>query len=117
MDVSELAKKLGAEAITEPEPHKRALSGYAGDFISRALVKAGSGSVWITVMANVNVAAVAFLADVSAVILAEGVRPDEDTVREAENHGVNIYSSSRTAFELCGEIGGFLAEPEESQGS
>ncbi len=108
MTASELSKKLGAQPAAEPEPGREVTGGYTGDLLSRVMGKAEADSVWVTIMTNVNVVAVASLADVSAVIMAEGVRPDGEAVLAAKQHGVNLYLSEKPAFELCGEIQALL---------
>ena len=52
-------------------------------------------------MSNVNIVAVATLADVSCILLAEGVVPDEDVLSVAKAKGVNVLSSKLPAFELA----------------
>ena len=72
---------------------------YIGDLLSWVMGRARADSVWITIMSNVNVLAVATLADVSAVILAEGVVPDEEFLKVAKAKGVNLFVSSLPAYE------------------
>ncbi len=54
---------------------------YVGDLLSWVMGRAGSNSAWITIMSNVNVAAVAVLAELSMIILAENVKPDADLLK------------------------------------
>ena len=61
--------------------------------------RAKADSAWITIMSNVNVLAVATLADTSAVILAEGVMPDDEFIAIAKAKGVNLFVSSLPAYE------------------
>ena len=46
------------------------------DLLSIAMGQAPSGSAWVTVMSNLNTLAVASLADVACVILAENAQTD-----------------------------------------
>lgn len=108
MTATELAAKLNATSIVEPALDREVTCGYTGDLLSRVMGRAESDSVWVTIMTNVNVVAVASLADVSAVVFAEGVKPDEAAVEAAREHGVNLYASDKPAFELCGEISALL---------
>ncbi len=77
---------------------------YAGDLLSRAMSRVEEGNIWITIMSNVNVIAVASLTEVAAVILAEGVRLPDDVKAAAEEKGISVYSSDMTAYELCAKI-------------
>ena len=77
---------------------------YIGDLLSWVMGRAESMSAWITIMNNVNIVAVAALADVSCIILAEGVSVSDEVKEKAKTQGVNILSSGKTAYELAAEI-------------
>jgi predicted transcriptional regulator len=62
--------------------------------------KAPGDCAWITVMNNVNVVAVASLADVSCVIMCEGATPDEQAAKKANDIGMPILLSDLPAFEI-----------------
>jgi serine kinase of HPr protein (carbohydrate metabolism regulator) len=63
--------------------------------------KAQTDNVWITIMSNINIVAVASLADVACIVLAEGVTVDETIRTTAEAKGINLYTSEKTAYELA----------------
>ena len=58
------------------------------DLLSIAMGQAPSGSAWVTVMSNLNTLAVASLADVACVILAENAQTDNSA--SADNAGVSM---------------------------
>ena len=66
------------------------------------------GNVWITIMSNVNIIAVASLADVACILLAEGVTLEENVRQTAEQKGINVYSSPKTAYELAARLADLL---------
>ena len=70
--------------------------------------RAQSGDAWITIMSNINVAAVASLSDTACVILAEGVKLDADALSAAQQKDINILSSEKSAYELAVTLGGLL---------
>ena len=70
--------------------------------------KAESGNVWITIMSNVNIIAVASLTDVSCIILAEGVEVDENVLNTAKQKGVNILMSEKSAFEIASGVANLI---------
>ncbi len=74
---------------------------YCCDLLSVAMGKAPSGAVWVTVMANVNTLAVAALAEVACIILAEGVLADEQTVKKAKEQGITVLSAGEPVFETA----------------
>ena len=74
--------------------------GYAGDMLSWVMGRAKEGSVWMTIMSNQNVAAVALMADVSCVVLTENVKPDDDLLEQANKKGLPVFTSSLSTYEL-----------------
>lgn len=78
---------------------------YAGDLLSWVMSHAVYGDIWITIMSNINVVAVASLTECACVIMAEGVEPDEEVKRVAAEKGVTLFSDSRSAYELCCLVG------------
>ena len=74
---------------------------YAGDLLSRAMSHIAEGNLWITIMSNINVVAVASLTEASAVILAEGVTMTDDVLEAAKEKGVAVYTSDMTVYEIC----------------
>lgn len=85
---------------------------YAGDLLSWVMSHAQYGDVWVTIMANINVVAVASLTECACVIMAEGVVPDEEVVRVAKEKDITIFSDSRSTYELCCLVGRYLKENE-----
>ena len=83
----------------------RIVSGaYVGDLLSWVMGRAKADDAWITIMSNINIVAVAALADVALIILAEDVEVDENVKATALEKGINIYSSSKTAYCLAAEL-------------
>lgn len=106
MTAMELRLKLDCELIAgSEETLSREVSGaYCGDLLSWVMGRAEAGNAWITIMPNINVAAVASLADVSCVILAEGARPDKELLARAEREELPLFASPKSAYELCWRI-------------
>lgn len=77
---------------------------YTGDLLSWVMSRLTEDEVWITIMSNVNVVAVASLADAACVILAEGVEPDADALNAAKAKGITLLSSDLYAYSLCVKI-------------
>ncbi|MBQ6789277.1 MAG: hypothetical protein IJO81_03725 [Clostridia bacterium] len=108
MKLSVLAEKLGLTLLAGDPPEE--FDGvYAGDFLSRAMSRVGEGEVWITIMNNVNVIAVASLTDAACVILAEDVGLDDAARAAADSKGVCVYSSGKTVYELCRDIAAIVS--------
>ena len=82
--------------------------GYAGDMLSWVMGRAKEGSVWMTIMSNQNVAAVALMADVACVVLTENVKPDDALVAQANLRGVPLFTSQLSTYELSCRLSEFL---------
>ena len=81
---------------------------YVCDLLSLVMGRAQEGDAWVTVQANVNVAAVAALAGVACVILPENIKPEQITAEKADAEGIPVISSEKTAFELAVIFGDFV---------
>lgn len=101
MTVSELAVALEFSTLTLPEPEREISGAYIGDLLSWVMGRAREGCAWITIMTNVNVIAVASLADVACVILSEGVTIDRDILEAAKQKGINVLSSPLPSYETA----------------
>ena len=108
MTVEQLIKELDLKAFIVAEGEREIQGGYAGDLLSWVMGGANVGDAWVTIMTNINVIAVASLADVACVILSESVTPDEEMINVAKAKGINLLGSDKTTFALCGEIGNIL---------
>lgn len=101
MTVEQLIKDMGLTAISLPSPNREVSGAYIGDLLSWVMGRACEDNVWITIMSNSNVIAVATLADVSCIILAEGVSPDDGVTETAIAKGINLLSSNESAYEIA----------------
>ena len=63
--------------------------------------KAQSGDAWITIMSNLNILAVASLTDTSCVILAEGVKLEEEVIETAKQKNINIISAQCSIYDTA----------------
>ena len=108
MNVKELSEALLLKPLNEEDTSREINGAYTGDLLSRVMGRAKTDNVWITIMSNVNVVAVATLCDVSMVILAEGSVLDEDALEKARSQGINIYTSDNTSYELCHKVAKFI---------
>lgn len=105
MTVSNLIDVLSLREYTVTDREREVTGGYAGDLLSWVMGRASEGDAWVTIMSNINVVAVASLADVSCVLLAEGVSVPEDVLAAAADKGVTLLGSDRPTYELCKALG------------
>ena len=106
MTVNEIVTLCEFNVLSLPFPDREVSGCYIGDLLSWVMGRAREDNVWITIMSNINTIAVASLADVSLVILAEGVTLDEDVLAAAKEKNINVVTSDLAAFETAGMLFG-----------
>ncbi|MCR5150979.1 MAG: hypothetical protein K6B52_07115 [Clostridiales bacterium] len=77
---------------------------YIGDLLSWVMNTLQEGQLWVTIMSNINILAVASLKEASAIILAEGVKLPEDIQETAKAKGINVLSSTMPAYETAKKL-------------
>ena len=101
MTVQMLKDHLSLTALTLPDGEREIRGVYVGDLLSWVMGRAQADNVWLTIMSNLNIVAVATLADVSCIILCEGVTLEESVRSTAEAKGVNILTTEAPAYETA----------------
>lgn len=101
MTVNELAAMPGFTAVAIPDGEREINNVYIGDLLSWVMGRAKADNAWITIMSNINIVAVASLADVACIILAEGVTLESTVAETANAKGVNILTSDLPAYETA----------------
>ncbi len=105
MTVQELADALALTVFNLDEPDWPVAGGYCGDLLSWVMGRAVAGGAWLTIMSNVNVAAVAALADVACVILTEGVQPDPPLLERARAQGIALLGTELSTYDCAVRLG------------
>lgn len=78
------------------------------DLLSIAMSKAPAGCAWVTVMANINTLAVASLTETAVIIMAEGVKLDEETRKKAELQGITVLASNQSIYHTAKQVDDWL---------
>lgn len=104
MTVEKFVEALSLEVLTMPDPNREITGGYAGDLLSWVMGRAQSGDAWVTIMSNINVVAVASLADTACVVIAEAVEVEDEIIARAESQGVNLLRTVDPLFVACCKI-------------
>ena len=104
MTVNELIDRAYLTPLALPCPDREVDGAYLGDLLSWVMGRASQDNAWITIMSNINIVAVASLSDVSCVILAESVTPDEQVIATARDKGVNLLRSEADAFSIARKL-------------
>ena len=101
MTVTDLKNALNLTSVSLPEGDREIRGVYIGDLLSWVMGRAQADNVWLTIMSNLNIVAVATLSDVSCIVLCEGVTLDENVKSTAEAKGVNILTTEAPAYEMA----------------
>lgn len=97
----QLAQELSLNILSEGDGTNRKVGGiFCCDLLSIVMGRAKEDDAWITVMSNVNTLACGMLADVSCIILSEGIPAGEDMVEKAAEQGICLLQSTLPTFEL-----------------
>ena len=110
MKLKQIASEL---ALTEYSADGKKLdtevrTAYCGDLLSDVMSHVLEDSVWFTVLAHLNIVAVAQLRDVAGVIIVNGAEPDRQTIEKAREQGVAIFGSKENSAQLCIKLAGKL---------
>lgn len=105
MTVMELCEKLGMKVLCGYSFADRQVNGvYTCDLLSWVMSHAKKDDAWITIHTNVNVPAVAVMAEVSCVIIPENIEVEKSTIEKAEKNEVVIVSTELPAAEASYHI-------------
>lgn len=115
MRVGELKDLLKAKCLNENADLSAEITcGYSCDLLSWVLAHGKQGMSWCTVQTHVNVIAVAVLMEMACVILVENVEPEANMLQKAQEEGLPVLSTDKTAYEVCGLMNGAgIPSPEK----
>lgn len=101
MKVKDLCIELGWE-MTFGDGEREITGGiYCCDLLSIVMGRAPAGSLWITVMGNVNTMAVSTLADTACVVVAERMPLNEEALAGAKKGNVTVLQTKLPVFEAA----------------
>lgn len=103
MTTAAICEKLKFEALAGDAP-REIESVYCCDLLSFVMGRAPADSAWVTVMGNVNAMAVALLADVACVVLAEGAALDGEAREKALRNDIIVLRSDLPVYETAAAI-------------
>ncbi|WP_010251921.1 DRTGG domain-containing protein [Acetivibrio cellulolyticus] len=111
MKIGEFSDLLHMKVLTDAKGLDRDIAGvYIGDLLSWVMSHANKGDVWITVHTHLNIVAVALLVELACIVIPEGIQVEEATIKKANEEGIVILSSGKTAYQLAVEAGHLIGE-------
>ena len=105
MTVKEMAEALNLRVFAGEEGlEKQVAGGYTSDLLSDVMGHSQAGQVWITLQTHKNVMAVASLRDLAAVIIVNGLKPNDDMLEQALEEKIPVLGTYESAFDVSGKL-------------
>lgn len=104
--VEDVAKRYKLNILTGNIGLNREVKGvYICDLLSWVISNSSENDLWVTVLTNMNVVAVAHLANVACIVIPEGIEVEETTIGKAIEEGIPILSTKMKTYELSKLLG------------
>lgn len=106
MTLQDIIEQLNLTLLTEKKDFGQTTptSGYASDLLSCVMASAREKGIWVTLQAHTNVVAVGALLDLSAIIVTEAAKPDQDAIAKANEEGVTLLATDKSTFYVVGKL-------------
>lgn len=105
MKIIDVVKALSLKVLSgEKFLEKEVTGGYAGDLLSDTLANSKKGNIWITMQIHQNIIAVASAKELSGIIIVNGRKPEEETLKKAEEEKIPVMSSNLLTWEVVGRL-------------
>ncbi|MHB1458638.1 MAG: hypothetical protein ACYC0V_17150 [Armatimonadota bacterium] len=104
MMLSTMVTDLSLRLVSRMPKDISVTGGYTSDLLSDVMANAKDGFIWITNQKHQNCVAVASLLNLSAIIIAGGVQPDENTIEKAIDEQVPVFTTDASVFNVTGEL-------------
>lgn len=103
MQLSEIQDLLACEVFSGAQLLAREIQfGCASDLMSDVLAFSRSGAVLLTGLVTVQTMQTAHIAEIDAVVLVRGKKPDEKVIVEAKRKEIPLLGTSYSMYEACG---------------
>ena len=111
MTVQQLIEKLNLRIFSgEKGLQKNISGGYVSDLLSDVMGNANEGNIWVTLQSHKNIMAIASLKDLPAVILVNGITPENDTIAQSNEEEIPLLGTFESCFEITGKLYNLLAD-------
>ncbi len=110
MTIENIVKELNAEPLSLPFPERIPQGVYCSDLLSWVMGHAQPDNIWVTIMTNKNVLAVASLVDISCVIICEDAELDEEFLQTARDKEINVIRCKADNYSVCASLSKMLDE-------
>ena len=106
MNLDHIISTCNLEILTENKsfPDVIPSGGYTSDLLSCVMAGAKQQNIWITLQSHSNIVAVAALLDLCAVIITEDARPDDATIKKANEEKIVLLATKESSYSIVGNL-------------
>ncbi len=105
MKIEQIANELNLQQITQsPLSDAEVKTGYVSDLLSNVMGQADENYIWVTMQGHPNIAAIASLLSLSAVVVAGGAPVEDETIAKANENSISIFKTELSSFEVSGRL-------------
>ena len=105
MILQDLILTIDGTLVTKPTDLNRVIKGgFAADLMSDVLASIQPEAVLMTGLCNPQIVRTAQMADIVAIVLVRGKRPQAETIRLADEENVPLVSTPYGMFDVCGRL-------------
>ena len=104
MTVGEFVEKMECTVFNMVDEKEEICTYCASDLFSYVMDKAKYKCCWLTIMSNVNITAVAKVAEISAVVLCDGVKPHHSLISKAKEQNITLLGCKLPIFQASAKI-------------
>ncbi len=109
LTINDIKDALSAKVLCSEEKMSTPIkSCYVCDLLSWVVGRADTDCCWITCMTNLNVVAVAVMADIPLIVVTENIALEEAVISRAEREEIVILSTAMTTFKSAVTVGKLL---------
>lgn len=102
MIVKQLSEVLDLKVVAgEGGLYKDIKGVFVGDLLSIVMAHAKEADLWITVQGHINSVAVAVLVNIPAIILTQGIIPNEEMIQKANEENITILTTPKSSFDIA----------------
>ena len=105
MKIRDIVKIFGLKVRSgEKFLEREVTGGYAGDLLSDVLANSKKGIIWVTLQIHQNIIAVASSKELSGIIIVNGRKPEEETLKKAKEEKMPVMISNLLTYEVAGRL-------------
>ena len=103
INLTDIVQKLDLKVVSG-DIDREISAGYSSDLLSDVIANARKDNIWITLQIHINIIAVANLQELGGIILVNGRKPEEATLKKAIQENIPLLLTELPTFEVVGRL-------------